>query len=177
MEDLLGKLKEIAKKHKFEAYSVGGIVRDKLLNVKWQNPDITIEGDGIIFARIIQRELGGKLILHSDFGTATLISESFKIDIASCRSETYPAPAELPVIKKTNLHEDLKRRDFTINAMAMKLSTDELIDPFNGQKDLKLRIIRIMHPKSFEDDPTRIFRAVRFAGKLGLNWKAKPQDC
>lgn len=169
MEKLITKLTKISKKNKSDVYLVGGIVRDKLLKLKnTGNPDIAVEGDGIAFAKLVQKELGGKLIPHPEFGTALLISESFRIDIAGCREEVYNSPAELPMVKQTTLLCDLKRRDFTINAMAINLHTKELTDIFNGKKDLKLKLIRVLHSKSFEDDPTRIFRAVRFAGRLSF---------
>ncbi|MFA5032563.1 MAG: CCA tRNA nucleotidyltransferase [bacterium] len=166
--NLLKEIKAVASGNNIPVYLVGGIVRDKLLGKKTDNPDITVEGDGITFAKLLQKKLGGKLIVHPDFGTATLIFKTGKLDIATCREEKYSAPAKLPIVKNSTLLKDLKRRDFTINTMALDLQTNKLIDPFNGQQDLKLKLIRILHDKSFEDDPTRIFRAFRFAGRLGF---------
>ncbi|MDD5530366.1 MAG: hypothetical protein PHX21_10120 [bacterium] len=174
--NLLREIKAIALENNISVYLVGGIVRDKLLGKKTNNPDITVEGNGITFAKLLQKKLGGKLIVHPDFGTATIIFKTGKLDIATCREEKYSAPAKLPIVKKSTLLKDLKRRDFTINTMALDLHTNKLVDPFNGQQDLKLKLIRILHDKSFEDDPTRIFRAFRFAGRLNFKIENKTAE-
>ena len=168
MEETLDKIATIAKKNNIRAYVVGGAVRDTLLGRKDFGIDITVEDDGIEFAKILQKEFGGLLRQHSKFGTASLIFSKRTIDIASCRKEEYPGVAELPKVKMCTFKEDLKRRDFTINTLAWDIETKELIDLFNGRKDLDAKLIRVLHPKSFVDDPTRIFRALRFAGKLGF---------
>ncbi len=168
MEETLNKIAIIAKRNNIKAYVVGGAVRDTLLGRKDFGIDITIEGNGMEFAKILQKEFGGLLRQHSKFGTASLIFNKRTIDIASCREEKYPGVAELPKVKMCTFKEDLKRRDFTINTLAWDLETKELIDLFNGRKDLDAKLIRVLHPKSFVDDPTRIFRALRFAGKLGF---------
>ena len=165
---ILDEIAIIAKRNNIKVYVVGGAVRDTLLGRKDFGIDITVEGDGIEFAKILQKEFGGLLCQHSKFGTASLIFNKRTIDIASCREEKYPGVAELPKVKMCTFKEDLKRRDFTINTLAWDLETKELIDLFNGRKDLDAKLIRVLHPKSFVDDPTRIFRAMRFAGKLGF---------
>ena len=168
MEETLDKIATIAKRNNIKAYVVGGAVRDTLLGRKDFGIDITVEGNGMEFAKILQTEFGGLLRQHSKFGTASLIFNKKTIDIASCRKEKYLGVAELPKVKMCTFKEDLKRRDFTINTLALNIETNELIDLFDGRKDLDTRLIRVLHPKSFIDDPTRIFRALRFAGKLGF---------
>jgi tRNA nucleotidyltransferase (CCA-adding enzyme) len=139
--------------------------------------DIAVEGSGIVFAQNLARKLNSNLKTHERFGTATLIlGNRLKVDIATARLEEYPSPAALPVVRAGALKEDLKRRDFTINALALSLTTDKeqkIIDPFGGQDDLISGRIRILHNLSFLDDPTRIFRAIRFSQRF--NFEIEPQ--
>ncbi len=167
-----------------DVYLAGGFVRDLLLGRKNYDLDIVVEGDAINFGRIMKRCFGGKLATYKKFGTATLTTErpewldtcrtdnkKFRIDIAVAREEWYPEPAALPVVTPGTLHNDLKRRDFTINAMALKLNSNDFadfIDIYGGEKDLGAKLIRVMHDTSFVDDPTRIFRAIRFEQRLGF---------
>ena len=159
------------------AYLVGGYLRDLILGVKNFDLDIAIEGDGILFAQNLAQKLKSTLKIHPRFKTATLIlSDGLKIDVATTRQENYPYPAALPEVSLGRLKEDLKRRDFTINAMAITLAGDknqEIIDPFGGQVDLASGRIRILHNLSFKDDPTRILRAVRFSQRF--NFKIEPK--
>ena len=155
----------IADTKRYRVFAVGGFVRDILLNVKNFDVDIVVEGNGLIFAKELAKELNGSLVIHKRFGTATVVTERFKIDIATARKERYEYPAALPKVSFSSIRQDLYRRDFTMNAMAVSLnkrSFGELIDFFNGQADLRSKKIRVMHDLSFIDDPTRIFRAVRF---------------
>ena len=147
-------------------YQVGGAVRDELLRRKYLDVDFCYEGDAIKFAE------GMDIIrTNPDFGTVRVALDGEEIDIASTREEIYPKPGHLPVITKLGctLEEDLKRRDFTINAMARRTTDGKLIDPFNGLGDLEERKIRVLHEKSFIDDPTRIIRALKFSVRLGFN--------
>ena len=147
-------------------YQVGGAVRDELLRRKYLDVDFCYEGDAIKFAE------GMDIIrTNPDFGTVRVALDGEEIDIASTREEIYPKPGHLPVITKLGctLEEDLKRRDFTINAMARRTTDGKLIDPFNGMGDLEERKIRVLHEKSFIDDPTRIIRALKFSVRLGFN--------
>ena len=141
-------------------------MRDLLLGSPNLDIDIVVEGDGIKFAEELAGLLKTQVIRHRQFGTATLaIRPDFKIDITTARKEFYPEPASLPVVYPGVLKDDLFRRDFTINALAIMISgekTSELIDFFHGQADLKQKKIRVLHPLSFIDDPTRILRAIRF---------------
>ncbi|GAF63984.1 tRNA nucleotidyltransferase [Bacillus sp. TS-2] len=167
---LLKKVGEEAEIKGVSAYLIGGFVRDLLLKRQNQDIDIVIVGDAIAFGQHLASIMQGQLQEHQQFGTATLIlSDSKKIDLVTCRTEYYKNPAELPTVHFSNLKEDLARRDFSINAMAISLNTTnfgELIDYFNGKVDLVEGKIRILHTLSFVEDPTRIFRAVRFAHRL-----------
>ena len=162
-------LKEISKtaqKYEAKAYLVGGPLRDRLLRKRVLDLDIAIEGDIRKVAKALSKKFKAKLIFYKEFNTATLVAGKRRIDLAQTRRETYPKPASLPKVFPSDIDSDLKRRDFTINAMALDLAKGELIDPYKGYEDLKRGLIKILHPKSFTDDPTRIFRAFRFAKRL-----------
>jgi tRNA nucleotidyltransferase (CCA-adding enzyme) len=158
-------------------YLAGGIVRDLLLGHPYEDVDLVVEGDGIQFARALCIAFGGRVTGHEMFGTAAWQPDSgLKIDIATARREHYESPAALPVVEPANLKEDLYRRDFTINAMAIRLNGDKqgwLIDYFHGYRDLQHKKITVLHNLSFVDDPTRIIRAVRFENRLGLQMDGK----
>jgi tRNA nucleotidyltransferase (CCA-adding enzyme) len=177
LQNLIRIASDISLRSGMQAYLVGGFVRDLILGVKNFDLDIVIEGDAIKFAQDFAICLKAKLIAHRRFGTATVIvSSSLKVDFATARKETYPASASLPVVTYGNLQDDLARRDFTINAMAVSLSSGEfarLIDLFNGQKDLRNKLIRVLHDLSFMDDPTRILRAIRFEQRY--DFKIEPR--
>ncbi len=148
------------------AYVVGGFVRDIFLGVKNFDVDLVVEGDGIAFASECARNQSLKLVTHKRFGTATIHGlHGFKVDIASARREIYEEPAALPVVFKGHIRDDLFRRDFTVNAMAISINKHcfgQIIDHYDGHSDLKTGVIRALHVNSFIDDPTRIMRAVRF---------------
>jgi len=166
--EIVGKL---ADELKVKAYIVGGPVRDKLLGIKNYDLDFVVEEDGIKFAEALNKALKGKLTIYKAFGTATIAIKGKRVDIVTSRKETYKHPAAYPAIKHGNIKDDLFRRDFTINAMAIsvnKKNFGELVDFYGGQKDLKKGVIRVLHDKSFMDDPTRIFRAVRFSVRFGF---------
>lgn len=185
---LLRLVADVAGSFGFPIYIVGGSVRDLMLGRVISDFDLTVQGDAGKLAESILRRLGGNIITHSKFGTArwTLTETTFNrlnvpvfqadnfppfLDFVSARSETYPSPGELPRVKRASIEEDLRRRDFTINAMAIRLDGfhfGELIDPLNGQADLGRGLIRVLHPNSFIDDPTRMFRAVRYANRYEL---------
>ena len=165
-------------------FLVGGFVRDILLKQKNFDLDVVVEGNAIRFGRVLAEEIGASLVVHRKFGTCTLVMDwprwlgqalstdnKFKIDIATARKEVYEKPAALPTVEFSSLREDLYRRDFTINAMAVKANKKNFglfVDFFGGIKDLDKGIIRILHDRSFIDDPTRIFRAVRFEQRFGF---------
>jgi len=168
---------EIAQANKMHAYLVGGFVRDLILAVTNLDLDIVIEGDGIKFAEDLASRLKANLIRHKRFGTATVtLGHNLKIDIATAREETYPVPASLPSVTSGSVKDDLKRRDFSINAMAVSINKEnygELIDFFRGGIDLRDRKVRVLHDLSFIDDPTRILRAIRFEQRF--NFKIEPK--
>lgn len=168
---------ETAARNGMRAYLVGGFVRDLILNVDNLDLDITVEGDGIKFAEDLANQLEARLVRHRRFGTATVTHRPhLKIDIATARKEYYPHPAHLPEVTEGSLKEDLLRRDFTINAMAIDINADsfgQLIDPFGGVSDLRAKKIRILHDLSFIDDPTRILRAIRFEKRYNFHIEPK----
>jgi len=168
---------DIASENNMSAYLVGGFVRDLILRVKNFDLDIVVEGDGIKFAEDFCSHLKARLITHRRFGTATIIIRpGLKVDIATARKEVYPEPASLPAVKFATLKDDLQRRDFTINAMAVSINHQDrgaLIDFFDGIGDLRNKKIRVLHTLSFIDDPTRILRAVRFEKRFNFKIEAR----
>ncbi|HEX9415256.1 MAG TPA: CBS domain-containing protein [Gaiellaceae bacterium] len=153
-------------------YLVGGTVRDILLGERNFDVDVAVEGDGIAFARTLATALGGRVRPHDKFGTAVVLyGEEGRVDVVTARTEFYDAPAALPAVEHALIREDLFRRDFTINAMAVSLKGEDfgrLVDPFGGRRDLEAETIRVLHNLSFIDDPTRIFRAVRYENRYGF---------
>lgn len=156
----------------YHAFLVGGVVRDLLLRIENYDIDIVIEGDGLRFAEEMTKAFRVRVRPHSEFATAKVIyPDGFKIDIATARLEYYKAPAALPIVEHSSLKLDLHRRDFTINTLAISLNKNnfgQMIDFFGGQRDIKERTIRVLHSLSFVEDPTRVFRAVRFEHRFGF---------
>jgi len=153
-------------------YLVGGLVRDLVLGRENRDLDLVVEGDGIAFARRLAEVLGGRVREHREFLTAVVIdAEGFHLDVATARSEFYRAPAALPEVATSAIRQDLYRRDFTINTLAIRLGPDRrpaLIDHFGGRDDLEAGVLRVLHSMSFIDDPTRVLRAVRLEQRLGF---------
>jgi len=169
-------------------YLVGGVVRDVLLGRTVKDFDLVLEGGSAVLAEFALKKYGGRIMVHSRFGTATwVVNEStFKrlnvpafqfpegdmsFDLISARAETYAQPGALPTVKFSTIDDDLRRRDFTINAMAIRLDGGffgDLFDPLHGQTDLEKKLIRVLHDRSFVDDPTRMLRAVRYAVRYGF---------
>ncbi len=149
-------------------YVVGGPVRDILIGMPVKDLDFVVEGDGPALAGWLAGELGGEVRTHPRFGTSTLVMAHGRVDIVTARRETYPQPAVLPHVSPGSIGDDLARRDFTINALAIPLgqTKPKIIDPQGGIQDLRSGLVRILHAKSFEDDPTRIMRAVRCERRL-----------
>jgi tRNA nucleotidyltransferase (CCA-adding enzyme) len=147
-------------------YLVGGAVRDLLLGQPRADVDLVVEGD----AAALAARLGGAAAEHERFGTVKVEVGGHEVDIASARTETYPAPGALPVVAPADSVEvDLDRRDFTINALAIPLAGEpRLIDPFGGREDLEAGLLRVLHERSFEDDPTRAIRAARYGSRFGF---------
>jgi tRNA nucleotidyltransferase (CCA-adding enzyme) len=155
-------------------FLVGGTIRDILLGEKSFDVDIAVEGDAIAFAYALARTLGGRATPHQKFGTAIVsYGDDERVDVVTTRTEFYDAPGALPTVERAGLREDLFRRDFTINAMAASLAASDLgrlVDPFGGRVDLEARVLRVLHNLSFIDDPTRIFRGIRYEARYGFRF-------
>ncbi|MCA9791586.1 MAG: CBS domain-containing protein [Candidatus Eremiobacteraeota bacterium] len=164
----------LAQEHSTQVFVVGGFVRDLLLGRDNFDIDLVVEGDGLAFGQALAEATAGRLRSHPRFGTCSVIYQQGpfeKIDVASARSERYCRPAALPAVEGSTLKQDLYRRDFTINSLALSLDAEafgELVDYFGGRRDLEAGLLRILHNLSFIDDPTRAFRAVRFETRLGF---------
>ena len=161
----------IARELGYTAYIVGGSVRDLLQGEANLDIDIVIEGNGIKFARYLGKKIQAKVKSHKRFGTAVIITDFLKFDVATARTEFYESPAALPQVEMSSIKKDLYRRDFTINTLAVKLNPEnfgQLIDFFGAQRDIKDKTIRILHNLSFIEDPTRAFRAIRFSERFGF---------
>ncbi|HSP06552.1 MAG TPA: CBS domain-containing protein [Acidobacteriota bacterium] len=170
--DLLAESGTIAEKLGYKIYLVGGMVRDLLLHRDNMDLDLVVEGDGIRFAEEFGRAFGCEVAAHSRFGTARMIfPDRFKLDVATARTESYHAPAALPMVQGGILRQDLYRRDFTINTLAIDLAPGNfgsLVDYFGGWDDIHQGVIRVLHSLSFIDDPTRTLRAIRFATRFNF---------
>jgi tRNA nucleotidyltransferase (CCA-adding enzyme) len=157
-------------------YLVGGVVRDLLLGFPNFDIDLVVEGDAVKLAQEVAATSQAKILAHHRFGTAKLKHENFTLDLATARKETYARPGALPAVTSGSLKDDLIRRDFSINSMAISLAANdygELIDPYQGKHDLEHRLIRILHPGSFTDDATRILRGVCYEQRLGFKLEAQ----
>jgi tRNA nucleotidyltransferase/poly(A) polymerase len=171
-QDLIEQLKQVSWQKGIKSYVVGGVVRDFLLGVENWDIDVVVEGNGIDFAYTLNQYLKGDITTHEAFKTATIKKGDISIDVISARKEYYDYPAALPRIEFADIYEDMKRRDFTINTLAYDVLQGRILDFFGGIEDLQKGIIRILHEKSFIDDPTRIFRAIRYA--VRYSFKIEP---
>lgn len=178
VKPLLEQVGKIAVELGAKAYLVGGVVRDLLLGKKVWDLDFVVEGPAIEVAKRLAEAYGVDLHPFPEFGTAHLRIEDYKIEFATTRRETYPHPGSYPQVEFASLKEDLLRRDFTINAMAVSVNPQDfgtLIDYFGGLRDLRDGIIRVLHPLSFVEDPVRILRALRFAGRFDFKLSKSTQ--
>ena len=160
-----------AQRQGLRAYLVGGFVRDMFLKIKNFDIDIVVSSQGIKFAQTLSRKFNSKITAHKRFGTAVICAKDFKIDISTFRKEHYPYPGSLPVVSAGSLADDLGRRDFSINALAVSINKNDfgrVVDYFGGIIDLAKRQLRVLHKDSFLDDPTRILRLVRFKSRFGF---------
>jgi tRNA nucleotidyltransferase (CCA-adding enzyme) len=174
--EVLCRINETCRSLGYKAYIVGGVVRDMLLGAGLSDIDVAVEGDALRLADALERRYGYGYKTHPAFKTVTLNAGlPCRIDIATARREVYPKPAALPEIFPSGLYDDLLRRDFTINAMAVSLEGCNLIDPFGGKNDLQSGTIRVLHDNSFVDDPTRILRGIRFEARYGLGMDKKTE--
>lgn len=157
---------------------VGGGVRDLLLGEGSVDIDIAVEGEVEPVAQALAERVGGEMTRHDRFGTATVSAGDLYVDFARTRRETYPEPGALPDVEPATLDEDLARRDFTINAIAVALADGELgalRDPHGGRDDLGAGLVRVLHDRSFVDDPTRLLRALRYAARFGFALEAETE--
>lgn len=191
---LIERIAAEAQKQRLDLYLVGGLVRDLLLGVPNLDIDFVVVGEAIPFVRDLCDQYGGEMRYHMQFGTAKWLldeqlaatmglsySESWPefIDFATARAEFYKEPTALPTVRQSSIKQDLHRRDFTINSMAIRLSPEpmgDLIDYYNGERDLEQQIIRVLHSLSFVDDPTRMIRAVRFEQRLGFRIEPRTEN-
>lgn len=173
--EIMKKVGEIADSRGDTVYCVGGFVRDLFLQVPNYDLDLVVEGDGLEISKLLAYELDGKARLHERFKTGVVIlPDKSKIDVATARTEYYEFPAALPTVEKSSIKEDLYRRDFTINTLAICLNSSKfglLIDYFGGRKDLQKGLVRILYNFSFVEDPTRIIRAVRFEQRYNFSFE------
>ncbi len=187
-KDILKKIGKIADQEKIKVYTVGGYVRDTVMNREANEIDFVVTGDGPDFAEKVKNQLQGYgFTVYKQFGTASFNYKDMKLEFVSARKESYQSESRKPDVELSSLEDDLKRRDFTINTLAMDLSLDsfkEIIDPFNGREDINQKIIRTpLDPeKTFYDDPLRIMRAARFASQLQFSiedktFKAMKEEC
>lgn len=177
--DIMGLLKgagELGREMGIPVYVVGGFVRDLLLKTPNHDIDLVAEGNGLAFAEALAARLGGRVRVHRKFLTSAVLfpgpdGRQWRVDVATARLEYYESPAAMPTVEHSSIKMDLYRRDFTINALAIRLDTTpmgQIVDFFGGQRDLKDGVIRVLHTLSFVEDPTRCLRAVRFERRYGF---------
>jgi len=178
---LLEKAAGLASAAGLELYAVGGCARDWFLGRRSADIDFLVGGDAAPVVQGLEKEYGGR---HEKFGPFLTVryfsAEGRRLDFARFRKEIYAKPAALPTVSEaSSAAEDLKRRDFACNAMAVRLNGTgafSLLDPFAGLADIKAGLVRVLHEKSFEDDPTRVYRAARFAGRFGWRLEAGTKE-
>ncbi len=170
---------EASQRQQQRLYLVGGVVRDLLLERTNCDLDMVVEGDAIGLAREIADRRKAKITVHHRFGTAKVQWDDHSADLATARAETYAKPGALPKVKPGTISDDLSRRDFTVNAMAIELNPrrfGDIIDPYAGRQDLENRLIRILHEKSYIDDATRIWRALRYEQRLDFRLELATEE-
>ena len=169
---LLEEVGQLADRLDVSLYVVGGCVRDLLLGIENFDLDLVVEGDGIAFARKLAEMKQARVKTHERFGTAIVVlPDGFKLDVATARTEYYEYPTALPTVEQSSIKKDLYRRDFTINALAVRLNGKgfgDVLDFYGGQRDLNDKVVRVLHGLSFVEDPTRVFRAIRFEIRFGF---------
>jgi tRNA nucleotidyltransferase (CCA-adding enzyme) len=169
---LLEEAGQLADRSEVSLFVVGGCVRDLLLGIHNLDLDLVVEGDGIAFARKLGDVYEARVKVHERFGTAmVLLPDGFRLDVATARTEYYEYPTALPTVEHSSMKKDLHRRDFTINALAVRLNGKgfgDVLDFYGGQRDLNDKVIRVLHGLSFVEDPTRVFRAIRFETRFGF---------
>lgn len=181
--DILGIARELARlaaARTLRSAVVGGVVRDLLLGRSVLDADIMLESPAAPVVEELARTREAKLVSHERFMTFALhFPTGRKVDVVTAREETYASPGALPKVTASTFEKDLSRRDFSINAIACLLDParfGDLLDPFNGHADIHAKLVRALHPGSFQDDPTRVVRAARFAGRLGFQIEGKTRE-
>ena len=174
---LLEHVEQLADRLDVSVFLVGGFVRDLLLSIPNFDLDFVVEGDGIQFGKTLAKELSAEWTIHERFGTVSIalpkslnLPQMHHLDVATARTEYYEYPTALPTVERSSIKKDLYRRDFTINALAIRINRTpgELLDYFGGRRDLKDKVIRVLHSLSVVEDPTRVFRAIRFEQRFGF---------
>ncbi|HEX6100718.1 MAG TPA: hypothetical protein VF432_30655 [Thermoanaerobaculia bacterium] len=170
-------VREVAVEKNCHPYLVGGPVRDILLGRVSIDIDLTLEHDASTLARALAKRLEGRVRSFPQFLTYKVTAAQFpEIDLTTARKERYRKPGALPGVTAGRLKDDLVRRDFSINAIALDLLDGKMHDPANGVQDIEARVVRVLHDRSFIDDPTRIFRAARLAARLGFTIEAHTEE-
>jgi tRNA nucleotidyltransferase (CCA-adding enzyme) len=167
-----------ARRRDISLYLVGGSVRDLLLERSHLDIDLAVEGDAVSLAEEVATAVGARMAVHRRFGTASLRGPDIGLDLAQTRDECYERPGALPSVRPAAIAQDLARRDFAVNALALGLAgaqAGRLLDPYDGQRDLAARRLRVLHERSFQDDATRILRGLRYEGRLGFRFEAATQ--
>ena len=169
--DILSEAVEIGTKHSVPIYLVGGAVRDLLMGEPVVDLDIIVERDASTVAHALAAKLSGTVVSRSQFGTFKVDMTGESVDVVTSRRETYRRPGALPTVSPSSIDDDLQRRDFTINAIALRLAPEPVVilDPCKGQDDIRSRTIRVLHDGSFRDDATRMLRAVRYEQRLNFS--------
>lgn len=169
----------LGERRRVAVYLVGGPVRDIVMGRPSADLDLTVVGDGVAYAQALAVHLKAQVTTHPQFGTATLLlRDGLRLDVATARRERYVHPAALPEVFPGTIDEDLFRRDYSINAMAIRIAprNGELLDPFGGLTDLKKGILRVLHAESYRDDPTRILRGTRYAARYRFRFSPRDQE-
>jgi poly(A) polymerase len=178
---MAARLGDIARRHGVRLYVVGGYVRDLLLGIDSNNDiDFTVEGSGVEFGKIVADELHSHCVVYERFGTALVPAHGFKLEFVGTRQETYVEDSRKPIVSEGTLEDDLRRRDFTVNAMAIRIDDEpgELIDLFGGRADIERRVLRTpLDPHTtYSEDPLRMMRAARFSAQLGFELDRASHD-
>ncbi len=177
LRKILGEISSLAEELNFNVYLVGGPARDTILNIPVKDIDVMVLEDGINFAKEFCKKKKKEVKIFKEFLTAKI--PDMNIDFSTARKESYPFYGSLPVVSKGTLEEDMKRRDFTVNAICISLNKKnfgEVIDITGGLDDLKNGLLRILHKDSFKEDPTRILRGIRFMGRFGFEFSKDTED-
>ena len=178
MAAILTETMKAAHRRGLSLYLVGGGIRDLLLGRSHLDVDLAVEGDAASLAEELAAAGRARLVIHPRFGTASLRAPDIRLDLAQTRDEHYDRPGALPSVRPAAIAQDLARRDFTVNALALGLAGEQaglLLDPYGGQRDLAARRLRVLHERSFQDDATRILRGLRYEGRLGFRFEATTQ--